>query len=365
MKHISVLIKPASSACNLRCEYCFYADVSEKRACTSFGKMNIEVMESMLDHVFMDLEAYDHVTFNFQGGEPTLAGLDYFKAFTSYVAHKQDRQVVHYGIQTNGTLLDDQWCKLFKEHKFLVGLSMDGGKDSHDQYRKDARKQGTYTRVMAAKKRLDAHAIEYNVLCVLTNPLARHPRQVFNFLLEHQIRYIQFIPCLNELDSPDRSVYALTPERFASFYKGLYPLWEQECRKGNYLHVSFFDHHLQLFANGTVGTCGMIGQCQLQYVIEADGSVYPCDFFVLDEWCIGNITEHRLSELARSQQAGCFIQDKPPLSKYCTACTHKEMCNGGCKRMKEACYVNDKESYCGYQDFLDQYLARLLRLVGA
>ena len=356
MKHLSVLIKPASSLCNLRCQYCFYADISDLRKVRSFGIMQPEVMEKMVDHIYDDLEDGDHMTFAFQGGEPTLAGLSYFDEFVTYVKTKNPAVYVHYAFQTNGILIDKEWCEFFKEHQFLVGLSIDGGIQFHDHHRLDAKGAGTYERAIAVKRLFDAYEVEYNILCVLTNQNARHPQKIFRFILKNNIRHIQFVPCLDGLEVKDSSPYVLQPEQFAHFYKQLYPLWKKEFERGNYISIGLFDHILNLLAKGIVGSCGMLGQCQIQYVIEANGNVYPCDFYVLDEFCLGNITDKRLMDIRQTSTAEKFlVDDMKAVSDYCRSCPFFKICRGGCKRMKHTMYLNEAETYCGYQDFLKSH----------
>lgn len=362
MKHISVLIKPASSLCNIRCKYCFYANVSSLREVRSFGKMKIDVLEKMIENIYIDLEDGDTLTLAFQGGEPTLAGLAYFKKVVATIQLQDKKVTVHYALQTNGTMINERWCQFLMENDFLVGLSLDGRSDSHNSNRIDAQGKGTFGRVLQTKQLFDRYNIKYNVLCVLTNQLARSPKKVFAFLLENQIRYVQFIPCLDELDAEEKSYYALTPERFASFYQTVFSLWLQEYRRGNYISVKLFDDIYHLFTKGIVGACGMLGNCQVQYVIEADGSVYPCDFYVLDEYRMGYITDSTLKELFEQPVAKEFLCEKSEMKQTCLSCPFRKACNGGCKRMKDTVYVNKKDDFCGYQAVLKQVVKPLLAL---
>ena len=231
MKHISVMLKPASSLCNLRCRYCFYAQVSDSRAIRSFGVMEGETASRILENIFSRLDPGDAVNLAFQGGEPTLAGLDFFHFFVSEAERLRGKTHVSYALQTNGTLLDDDWCAFFREHRFLIGLSLDAMQALHDQNRVDAAGKGTYARVMAAKALLEKHGVDYNILTVLTNALARHPQQVWRWLDKEDIRYVQFIPCLGGLDGGETR-FSLTPERFASFYTQLFRLWSADFEKG-------------------------------------------------------------------------------------------------------------------------------------
>ena len=224
MKQLSIMIKPASSLCNLRCKYCFYADIADLREVRSFGIMKQETTEAILANIKENLSAGDSVTFAFQGGEPTIAGLDYFRHFTSIVDTWTGIDV-HYALQTNATLLNDEWWIFLKQYDFLLGVSWDILPECHDAARVDTAGAGTSKRVLDAIYLLNKHKVEYNVLCTLTNFVARHPGQVWKQLVKQDIRYIQFTPCLDELETTGESAYSLTPKRFASFYNQIFDLW--------------------------------------------------------------------------------------------------------------------------------------------
>lgn len=362
MKQLSVLIKPASALCNLRCRYCFYANISDLREVRSFGRMKSDVMEKMIDTIYLDLNDGDKMSFAFQGGEPTLAGLAYFKSFVAYVNQQEKNVTVNYAIQTNGTLINEDWCQFLADQHFLVGLSIDGGIKFHNDNRPDVKGNGTYTKVMATKKLFDRFAIDYNILCVLTNQNARHPKQLFNFIITNQIKYMQFIPCLDDLGAAEPSAYVLTPERFASFYKQLYFLWEREYRKGNYYSINLFDNIANLLGHGHINACGLVGKCAIQYVIEADGSVYPCDFYVLDEYRLGNITESSLRQLFATKVGQKFLRTPRDMSGLCETCPYIQVCGGGCQRMEQTVYKNKEGTYCGYQDVLTTVAAPLYQI---
>lgn len=359
MKHISIMIKPASSLCQLRCKYCFYANVSSLREVKSYGKMNTATSKKLIEQVFYDLEDGDELTIAFQGGEPTLAGLPFFEHFIATVKKQIKKVNVHYALQTNGLLITEKWCAFLKENQFLVGLSIDGQHGFHDLYRVDSHGRGTFKKVMATKELFDTYEIPYNVLCVLTNPLAKEAKKVFRFLKENHIQFVQFIPCLNDLNAPEKNEYALTPKRFANFYQQLFPLWLEELKKGHYISVKLFDDVFNLVVNRQVNACGLTGHCQVQYVIEADGSVYPCDFYVLDEYRLGYIQEETLKELFSKDIAMKFVCSRKNLPTFCKTCPFQKMCMGGCKRMDNSMYVSKENDFCGYQAFLKIFLPKI------
>ncbi|VBB08302.1 radical sam [Lucifera butyrica] len=359
MEYVSVLVKPMSSQCNLRCRYCFYEDISIHREVPSFGRMSHGTAEKMLENIYRSLSDGDDLTLAFQGGEPMLAGLEYFKDIVSFVEAQDKDVTVHYTLQTNGILLDDSWCEFLKQHGFLLGLSLDGCESLHDRYRVDAEGLGTFPRVLAVKRLLDAYRIEYNVLCVLTAALAQEPDDVYTFLRQEQIGYVQFIPCLAGLSGGKREAYVLTPELFAGFYRRIYDLWFSGLVQGTYMSIRLFDGILNLFAAGRITACGMLGSCRIQYVVEADGSVYPCDFYAIDRYRMGNICEMGLQELFQSSAAQEFLRCRTKPPAYCASCPFGRMCRGGCRRMAEAMYVNEQNDFCGYQAVLQYVLPHI------
>lgn len=364
MKRISILVKPASSFCNMRCKYCFYANVSSLREVRTFGNMTKETTEKMIENLYKDLDDGDQLTIGFQGGEPTMAGLPYYQHLMECIDKQSKNVHVNFAIQTNGTLIDEKWCEFFKQHNFLVGLSIDAARKFHDTNRLDSCKKGTFDRVLKTKKLFDQYEIQYNVLTVLTEQLSNHAEEVFTFLLENDIKYVQFIPCLDKLDKePDeeRSEYALTPQGFHKFYSELLPLWLNELKNKNYISIKYFDDIFNLIVRRQATACGIIGVCQVQFVIEGDGSVYPCDFFALDEYRMGYIQKKGLKELFYQKAAQTFLNSRKPadLSQKCKTCKYYNICRGGCKRMKDAQYVDETANFCGHQACLDEFVPEI------
>lgn len=351
MKQLSIMIKPASALCNLRCKYCFYADIVDLREVRSFGIMQPETTEKILANIHESLNAGDSVTFAFQGGEPTIAGLDYFRHFTSIVDTWKDIHI-HYALQTNATLLNDDWCVFLKQYNFLLGVSWDILPDCHDAARIDAAGNGTNKRILESIALLEKHKVEYNILCTLTNTIARHPSQVWKQLVKHNIRYVQFTPCLDELEAAGESVYALTPRRFASFYNQLFDLWYADYRAGKYRSVKLIDDVVNLLAFGIPSACGITGRCSPQIIVEANGSVYPCDFYCVDEYVLGNLCEESLNTLHGSPKMRTFLGRPHQQPKLCATCEFVRFCGGNCKRMQRQVCCGVDDTFCGYQDFL-------------
>ncbi len=351
MNAISFLIKPSSSLCNMDCRYCFYKDVVDHREIPSY---NIMQEDTMLALIKQALSSYQDITFAFQGGEPTLAGLSFYRSFIEHVNQYKTNQSIHYAIQTNGLSINDEWCAFFKENHFLVGISLDGYKDNHDFLRLDAEGNPTYTKDIQAMNLLKKYGVELNVLIVLTSYLAKHPQKLFQWILKYQLHYVQFIPCLPPLQGTTR--YALTPKLFASFYKTFFYDWFEEVQKGNYISITLFDNLILLFQRRRPQSCGMCGNCSFQSVIEANGNVYPCDFYALDEYVCGNIKTDNLSAMMQSDGAKAFFNSSKRTSMACLNCPFESICHQNCKRLNITYF---DENYCGYKDFLEHAASRL------
>ena len=362
-KHVSFLIKPASSACGMRCRYCFYRDVADHREVAVAPRMSAETAHATIDKAFA-LAPDAHVTFAFQGGEPTAAGLPFFRDFVAHVDERRERQQVAYAIQTNGLAVaeDPAWTELFAKWSFLVGVSVDGSRQIHDHLRPDAAGRGTYARVMRAVGHLREAGVEFNVLTVLTSELARHPQLAFGFLLREKVDYVQYIPCLPGLGE-QANEWSLTPHAFAVFYRALLDQWLRELSRGHYISVGLFDDVMAMSLGRMPVQCGMLGQCAPQLVVEGNGDVFPCDFYALDEWRCGNIRDDSLEALVTCDAVRRFLAEPRRPCEACATCPFEGMCHRNCKRLNVAYY---DETYCGYREFLEYgyerlaYAARLL-----
>ena len=347
MKQLSVLIKPASSLCNMRCRYCFYADVSEQREVASYGIMSDEVRHSLILRAKESAAA--SVAFAFQGGEPTLAGLSFFRSFVNDVKETLSPTVkVSYSMQTNGLLLDDDFCRFLKEHSFLIGLSLDGYRENHNYMRLDSAGKDTFGKTLATAERLRRFGVDFNILTVVTSPLAKRATKLWQFYQKNGFDFVQLIPCLAPLSENRQDEWALTARGYASFLKELFPLWVDALVKENYISIRLFDNLVRKAYGQMPEMCGMCGVCSPQFVIEADGSVYPCDFYVLDEYRCGNVCEDSFDAILASDAMQHFL--KPSLPDACASCRWASFCRGGCKRYRSL-YLSE-EGYCPYADFL-------------
>lgn len=332
MPSLSLLIKPSSGNCNVRCKYCFYHDEQENRDTYSYGFMSEETLETMIRKAL--LYADRDCSFGFQGGEPTLRGLDFFrKAVELQKKYNVHGTRISNAIQTNGLLLDEEWADFLHDNHFLVGLSLDGDKALHDANRIDTSGKGTYSRVFHAAQLLTAHQVDFNILTVITGKTADAISRIYSFYRRSGFLYQQYIPCLDPLDGERGATpYALTPEKYAKFLKTLFDLWYRDVQSGKFIYIRYFENLMGILLGQRPESCGMTGSCMIQNVIEADGTVYPCDFYCLDPWKLGNVREDDFAEMMQNRKAREFIDVSLQKPAACKDCPWYNLCHGGCRR---------------------------------
>lgn len=331
MPPITVMVKPVSGACNMRCAYCFYADETSRRETASFGTMSAQTQEALVRRVFAYADGA--VMLAFQGGEPTLAGAPFFRRLLELEKKYNTRRLpVTHALQTNGYALSDELLDALKEGNFLLGVSLDGERGIHDARRRDAAGAPTYDRVCRNIARIREKGLAYNILCVADARVAGSARACFTALAPHG--YLQFIPCLDDFDgrkTPD----SLTAEAFGTFLIELFDLYEARMRAGAFVSVRTFDNYLSMLLGEAPEMCAMRGACSPGYLVEANGNVYPCDFYALDEWLLGNINGDSFFKLAKSDAALRFLSSSRPVDRACAACEWYALCRGGCRRDRE------------------------------
>ena len=334
MPPVNVLIKPASSACDMNCTYCFYRDVARNREDAFAGMLSLETMERLVKAAMEYAEG--SCTFAFQGGEPTLAGLDFYRGVLELQKrYARPGVTVHNSIQTNGYRIDEEWARFFAGERFLVGLSLDGPADLHNLNRRDRQGKGTFNRVLHAAKLFDKHGVEYNVLCVLTGKNARSIGQIYSFCKKQGFRWLQFIPCLEPLgEEPGREPYHLSAEAYGEFLIRLFDLWFRDLEKGEYISIRQFDNWLSILLGSRPEACDMAGHCSVQFVVEGDGGVYPCDFYVLDQWRLGTVGEDDFARIRESGTARQFVEASLEVPQECRSCPAYALCRNGCRRTR-------------------------------
>lgn len=362
---LSVMIKPASAMCNMSCRYCFYCDEARKRSCASYGYMSEETLENVIRRTLE--EAGGYINYIYQGGEPTLRGLDFFRKAVELQKKYNRRQIAVYNsLQTNGLALDEEWCRFFKAHDFLIGLSVDGTKKIHDSLRRTKAGAETFEKVLCSAALLDAQGVEYNILTVVTSQVAQNIREIYGEYRERGWRYQQYIVCLDPLGEEGvQRAYSLTPHRYGVFLSELFDLWYEDVKKGRQPYIRQFENYAALSAGLAAEACDQRGVCGIQNVVEADGSVYPCDFYALDEYCIGNFNTDDLKTINRNRRRIGFLERSLRLSANCQRCRYYRLCRGGCQRNRK--WNKELKAYentlcSGYRLFFDACGGRIQAL---
>ena len=375
MPPVSLMIKPASSNCNLRCKYCFYHDLASCREMPSHGMMTLSTLEDILKKAFEFADG-SMVMISFQGGEPLLAGKDFFRGFAAMLPRlNTKRSAVHVGVQTNGTLIDEEWCDIFLKNRYLVGLSLDGDAVTN-VLRIDAKGEDTFDRVYSAAKMLQAKKVDFNILTVITKPVVDNISRVYSFFRKNKFKHLQFIPCLKPLGMPKADTpesfyengdeaenmmnaedFHINAEDYEIFLKKAFSLYTRDYIDGRYTSIRLFDNFVRLAHSQRAEQCGMNGHCTHQYVIEADGEVYPCDFYCTDEYSLGNILDTDFAKLERSPKAIKFIEESLGIEEKCKECNYYRLCKNGCKRERI-----DLDKCTAYKNFFPYALPHLKRM---
>lgn len=363
MSALSIMVKPVSGACNMHCRYCFYSDVMAHRETAVYPRMSIEALETLVRRAFR--YADDSLCFSFQGGEPTLAGEEFFEALVRFERMYNTRGIpVQNAVQTNGYALSDEMIDLFAREHFFLGVSLDGDAVAHDGMRPDRAGAPTFERIRSNIARLEAAGVEFNILCVVNEPVARRPVEVFEALAPY--RHLQFIACLDGLDGAKRA-YSLTPESYLGFLKKTFDLYERAFFGKHPVSVRSFDNYIGILLGVPPENCAMGGVCGRYFLIEADGGVYPCDFYVLDQWRMGNILETPFNRLAASDTARSFREESLAVPEKCRSCRWYRLCRNGCKRERDPLTGLNRwcESFRGFFEYAGPRLLRLAEAVRA
>ncbi len=346
MPPISVLLKPSSSNCNMSCDYCFYCDEAMKRTHRSYGFMSDQTLKNVIRRTM--LRADRMISYAFQGGEPTLSGLDFFQKVIAYQQQYNKNHIqIKNAFQTNGYHLDEQWCRFFKENDFLVGISVDGTEAIHNSMRHARNGGDTYSQIMHSVGLLDEYAVDYNILTVVTSAIADSIRPVYEHYKARGWNYQQYIVCLEPLgEEHGGKSYAISPEQYGRFMIELFHLWYQDLKSGTQPFIRQLENIIGLSLGYQAEACDQRGNCGIQYVVEADGSVYPCDFYVLDDYCLGNFNTDSLTAIDKRREESGFIKRSYQLDRKCSECRYYRLCRGGCQRNRD--YDPETGRYSNY-----------------
>jgi uncharacterized protein len=332
-----VLAKPTGAICNLDCKYCFFLSKESLYPGSRF-RMSDEVLETYLRQ-YIQAQRGPEVEVAWQGGEPTLMGLDFFRRSVKLAEQfKRPGQTVRYTMQTNGVLLDDEWCQFFKAHQFLIGLSLDGPQPLHDAYRVDKGGQGSFDKVMRAAHLLQAHQVDVNILTTVHAANADYPLEVYRFLRDEvQAQFIQFIPIVERANQTgfqegstvtERSVRA---EQYGQFLITIFDEWVRQ--DVGQVFVQLFDVALGSWLGAPASLCIFAPTCGNALAMEHTGDLYSCDHFVEPNYLLGNIKDTPMIELVASDKQRQFGRDKKDtLPRYCRECDVRFACHGECPK---------------------------------
>lgn len=330
---IGVMWKTVSEDCNLACDYCYYSTCGGKPG----PKIN-RIDSAILDKFIKDYMQHSQGAANFawQGGEPLLAGLEFFEEVVYRQAlHAPPHTIISNSLQTNATLINDRWASFFKTYNFLIGVSLDGPKEIHDARRVNAAGKGSFERVMAGIEHLRKHKVDFNILTVIHKGNVDKAKELMAFYRENDFKYIQFIPCMDfrsqKVNEP--GVYEITPQEYGDFLCEVFDEWYNDGDPQD--SVRFFDNMLSVYINREAELCIHRAACPTSLVLEQNGDAFPCDFFINEEWTVGNVANSSIADMLAHPNYTRFHRMKPALPDKCRSCEWQRLCYGGCPRNRK------------------------------
>ena len=347
-----VMLKPVGAACNLACNYCYYLEKSNLYKHQPKRQMSEELLERFVKD-YIEAQTMNEVVFTWHGGEPTLRPLSFYQKAVELQKKYAGGRVIHNSLQTNGTLLTDEWCRFLKANNWLVGISIDGPEAFHDRYRRDSQGKPSWKRVMEGIRLLQHYGVEWNAMAVVNRYNADHPQAFYRFFKSIGCQYIQFTPIvernvqhadgrhlasINDADDAPVTDFSVTPEQWGNFLCGLFDEWvKQDIGR---VFVQIFDSMLANWVGVAPGTCIYAKECGHAGVMEFNGDVYSCDHFVFPQYKLGNINEHTLIEMLYGEKQRRFSQLKyNRLPRQCKECRWAFACHGECPKNR---FVNDR-----------------------
>ncbi|HWS00196.1 MAG TPA: anaerobic sulfatase maturase, partial [Prolixibacteraceae bacterium] len=329
----SVLVKPAGPDCNLKCTYCFYLEKESLFPETKTHRMSPEILEELIRQVMQ--QSGKDVSIAWQGGEPALMGLDFYqKAIDLEIKYGHGKQVGN-GFQTNGTLLDRDWAKFFKKYDWLIGLSLDGPEHIHDRYRVNKGEQKTWSVVEEKAKMLLEEGVAVNAMCCITDYSADHPEELYQYYKNLGLTWMQFIPVVEtDPENPSQAApYSLTAEKYGNFLVKLFDLWMGDFVNGvPTTSVRHFDSTLYSYVGLEPPECTLHKECGPYVVVEHNGNIYSCDFFVEPRHRLGNLRNDKIINMLNSKKQDDFGKAKAVLPRKCRFCPWLSKCFGGCTK---------------------------------
>ena len=342
-----IMTKPIGPICNLDCKYCFYLEKENLYPDTRHWAMPPETLERYIQQ-YIAAQPVNEIHFAWQGGEPTLLGVDYFRTIVALQQKHANGKSIHNALQTNGTLIDDEWGEFFAEQKFLIGISIDGPRELHDHYRVDKGNAPTFDRVIRGLNKLKSHNIDFNTLTVVNRHNSQYPLEVYRFLKEIGSGFMQFIPVVERkagepqsdglvliqpsFDHPaEVTEWSVEPLTYGKFLTRIFDEWVKKD-VGRFF-VQQFDVALESWMGMDASLCVFAKTCGSALAMEHSGDLYSCDHFVYPENKLGNISETDLDQMISSQQQVKFgLNKRDSLPRMCRTCDVRFACNGECPK---------------------------------
>ncbi len=333
-KPLYVMLKPIGPICNLKCTYCYYLDTKKLYTQANNYKLSDKLLERFIME-YMESQTMSPVLFTWHGGEPLLRDISFYKKALQLQKKYGKGQQIDNTLQTNGTLLTDEWCNFFKENNFLIGISIDGTQRFHDKYRRTNADDPTFGKVLYGINLLKKHGVEYNIMGVVNDYNIDYPLEFYNFFKSIDSHFIQFAPIVERYPDGRMTEWSVTPEKWGDFLIAIFDEWVKRD-VGNYF-VQYFDAALANWMGVTPGVCIFAENCGHAGVMEFNGDVYSCDHFVYPEYKLGNIKEKTLIEMMYSNKQLAFGNGKSEyLSSKCKQCEYRFACHGECPKNRIA-----------------------------
>jgi uncharacterized protein len=326
---VSVMWKTVSEACNLACDYCYYSRCKGRPE--RINRIEDQVLEKFIREYMAISKGF--VSFTWQGGEPLLAGLDFFKKVVSLQAkYAPNNTSISNSIQTNGTLIDKEWASFFKTYNFLVGVSLDGPKEINDVRRVTGSGTGSYTSIMRGIQHLKDARVDFNILTVLHENNVKKAHELLTFYQQEDFTHVQFIPCMDfkaqDIKQPGK--FLITPKEYGDFLCEAFDVWYNDGHPET--SIRFFDNMLAVYLHQEAMLCLRRKTCPKTIILEQNGDAYPCDFFIHEDLYLGNVGTDPLDSILTNKVYDQFLQMKPNLPEKCKGCEFLSLCHGGCPR---------------------------------
>lgn len=358
----NVLIKPAGPDCNLDCDYCFYIEKMQSYpGCVP--RMSETVLETLTRQLLA--QSVPQISIGWQGGEPTLMGLSFYRKAVEYMQRYGRGQAISNGFQTNGVLIDRTWAKFFRTYNFLVGLSLDGPEHIHDHYRRNKAGRGSWRKALDAAKLMLDSGVEVNALSVVNSYSVQFPDEIYTFHKANGLNFMQYIPCV-ESEGAGVANFSVDAASYGNFLCRIFDLWLADFVNGEpTTSIRWFEALLFQSAGFPPTECTLLETCGNYLLIEHSGDVYTCDFFVAPEWKLGNLIETPLPALFNAPKQTTFGELKSTLPVDCRACKWRTQCRGGCTKDRlRNLDLEGRNHLCGaYKMFFPYADSRLQRLV--